>query len=200
MPSFILALAIFFLSLGASAEELSLNEFSGVYGTYYFHGRICSRVKCNSPQFYRKHFVQMIPGQEVMTLKFAQDLESPKPFQEMQIPNHFFRYYKQEEIAPHEGFELNIQGEPKKLSEKIKNGKTTTLLAIPTYAIRIIKFKQKKTDEKFDFGVEFIPGRITRQVVRDRNGQVISDEVKKFDAQEIQNQYLVGREALPPNF
>ena len=197
MPSIILALTVFFLS-HAGAQELSLNEFAGTYGSYYFNGRICSREKCRAPQFYRKHFVQLIPGAEHMTLQFAR--EGRGSFHTMEVPNSFFHYYKQDEIAPHEGFELSMQGQPQKLSEKTKGGKTTTLLAVPTYEIRIIKFKQKKTDEKFDFGVEFIHGTIGRKVVKDRDGRIISDEALKYDTQEIQNQYLIGREASPPNF
>lgn len=197
MMNLLLASYLLFLS-PAHAAPLSLEEFRLSYGSKSFFGRSCSIEKCRFPQLYQAHHarVELSPGGE---LALHLEKGGKAIFPAIRVPAGAFHYYLQESVAPHEGFELESPNGPRKLlrTEKGENGFRYDFFEQEMFGLRLVKFKQRKEDTRWDYGVELIYGTQLIRVFVSPDGQALEESLVGGD-KEVENQYLVGRAPAKP--
>ena len=192
MLTFLLG-ALLLLPAPARSAEFQLEEAAATYGSIYFHGRSCRLYKCRFPALYQAHQARVELTGEALTLHLE---KNGKPiFPSITVPRASLLFYEQEMTAPHEGYELERAEGPRKLLKKVKakEGFSYAYYLQPVFGLRVIKFKQKKEDLHFDYGVELSYGARVHRVFLDPSGKPVSETVDYSSIREVENQYLVNR-------
>lgn len=188
-------LSLLFASPSLAASPLE--EFRLRYGTKSFYGKSCKLEKCRFPELYQAHHAKVEVSEEALTLSFEKNKKTIFPA--LRLPKTALHYYQQETFAPHEGYETERTLGARRLvkSEKAELGFRHDFYEQPVFSLRLVKFKQKKEDERWDYGVELIYGVRRTRVLVSPEGRP-QNETELGTEAEVENQYLVGRAPREP--